>query len=168
MAKKVFRIPFRWDGDSAVWTFPNLGEVRYDTTTGDENLQISALRNGYKQKLSDTMAGLETLEEKFEAMTACAERLRANVWNAPRDSDGTTPVGGILWLAVQRALPGRFESLGEFRLYVANKSATSGHTTGQIVAALRKMPKISAAISAIEAERGDSIDVDEVLSDLSE
>lgn len=141
--------------------------ILLDVTKLSAPLLNRATLHGLTQKVSDAAAikfeanetDAEKAEAKHAAMLATVERLLTGEWNKRGDSDGSTPVGGIIFAALRAAKP----SVDVEKLRVWYDAKTRAEQL-----ALRNVPEIAAEIERIKAERGSKskVDGDAVLSEL--
>ena len=137
-----------------------------DLTT---EMRTMSMAHGVKQKIVDAAAIARnpdtgrsaTILDKWDALTAVADRLISGTWNKGR-ADGTSNVGGLLLRALVRMYVGK-KTEDQLRDYLTAKTAEER-------ASLRKNPKVAAIILAIQAEdlaaKGTPDDSDDQLADL--
>jgi len=104
----------------------------------------AALVNGFKQKIADSGALSDaTVAEKREAMHDCAENLRAEIWNAPRESGNT-----LLFRAACQLNPGKTP---------AEIKAKLEAMPAKLKRALAKLPEYRDAMDAMRPAVDDAI-----------
>jgi len=123
-----------------------------------------AIWHGLKQKIGDAAAlsrnpdtgRSATLDDKYDAMLAVLEQLKAGHWNKPREGSGGN-TGGLLAQAIANL---RDKPVAVIREWLAGKSKEEQ-------AALRANAKIAEEIARIQASRvPDDIDSDALLDEL--
>ena len=158
----VSRVSF----NELVFTFADGQDLRIDAGKLRNDIRHEAIMHGLKQKIGDAAAigrnpetgRSATLSDKYAAMRAVAERLRAGSWNAER-GEGGAPAGGLLFAALVRMYAGK-KSDDDIRAFLAGKDDKQK-------AALRKNPRVAEIIEEIKAERArDGDDGEEPGADL--
>jgi hypothetical protein len=177
--KAVTRIASEVVGTRLSFTFPIEGAeprvVAFDVTQLPQNIREYAIIHGIKQKLVDSMAigaGMvdgkfyrPTIADKFKALMATAERLGNGVWNEVREG----PVGGLLYQAMARLYPGKWESAAAFGEWLDGQADKRKVKRSVVEEGLRRSPKVAPIIEEIRAEMGkDTVDADDVLAELED
>lgn len=158
------------NGTTLTITFAHGKSITVEAMELSEDIRMTALMHGLKQKLADAAAisrntdtgKSASVEDKYRAVEAVAMRIRAGEWNAKREGSGAV-TGGLLLEALVRHYAGR-KTVETLREWLATKSDKEK-------AALRATAPIAAHIDAIRAERAkdkDGIDADELLSELED
>lgn len=147
-----------------VLTFANGRVITLTTRELSGEIGAMAVLHGLKQKLVDAAAisrnpdtgRSATIEDKFSAVHDVYQRLLSGLWNEPREGGGG---GSLLFKALCRVFANKTPD--------AIRSWLDGKTDAE-KAALRKNPKVAAAILAIQAEQAntDGIDTDAMLDEL--
>lgn len=142
--KKTYLTP---RGESATVS-PDATALRFTFTNGKSetiefakvpaNIHEAAFRHGMSQKLGDSYASSQTVGDAYQAFCDMRDQLLGGEWNTR--SEGT---GGDLVAAVVRVQK------------ITDEKAREALTKldGDKIKALRKNPKIAAALAAIKAER---------------
>lgn len=133
-------------------TFANGEEVVVDASKLSENIRHAAMMHGLKQKLVDGAAiarNIETgrsasIEDKHAAVKKIAERLMLDTgtWNEKKDAGTATGGSGNILVRALLHMTGKDESY--VKDFLDNK-------TKEEKAALRKNPKVMAAIAELNA-----------------
>jgi hypothetical protein len=127
-----------------------------------EDMLVKYAAHGAEQKLGDSTAGVEDLDDAVLAVEEVIERLNAGEWNVKREGSG---IAGTSVLA--RAL---VEFTGKSAEEI--KTFLSAKTQAEKVA-LRNNPKVKPIVERIEAEKaaraksgGKQVDTEALLSEL--
>lgn len=99
--------------------------------------------HGLSQKVGDSYAGTETVEDAISQANGVAARLKAGDWKAAREGGGGRPKITLIVEALHRATG---KELEECRELVASMEDDA-------VKELKKHPQVHAHITAINAER---------------
>lgn len=158
--------------------FPNGDDVQtvaIDVANLPSNIQQYGVIHGIKQKLVDSMAiGVSTdaktgrvfrptISDKVRAFVATLERLQGGMWNEVREG----PVGGLLYQAMARLYPDRWESAAQFAEFLDAQAEKRGVKRSVVEESLRRSPKVAPMIEQIRAEMGrETVDGDEILEEL--
>jgi len=151
--------------------FANGREIAFGTSMLSQEIIGLATLHGLKQKLVDAAAISRdpetgrpaTVEDKYLAVKAVADRLLAGQWNANRGEGGGAGSGGLLYRALVRMYPGKTSE--EVRSYLDGLGKEKQ-------AALRGNPRVAAIIAEIKAEdeakkpETKAIDSDDLLAGL--
>lgn len=167
-AKKVPVVAATIDNGAGkmVLTFDNNSTLVIDADTLDPVIRRAALMHGLKQKLVDAAAisrneetgRSATTADKFAAVKEVYDRLLAGQWNKTREGGS---IGGLLFKALCSVYADKTPDA--IKAFLDKKTDVEK-------AALRKMPKIAAAIEAIRAANAktEGVDVDALLSELDD
>ena len=133
-------------------------ELILDTAHLDAAVYNQALMHGLKQKLVDAAAisrnpntgRTASIDDKFDAVREVYDRLLSGQWNKGRDGTAS-PKGGLLFRAL--CIVYASKTAEQIRAIMATK-------TKEDLAALRKLPKIVAAIEELKAADATDNDTD--------
>lgn len=143
MAQAKAKKEIREDGNGVNFNFSN-GEVLECTLDSiPEEVQKHLMLHGLSQKVGDSYAGMDTVEECLETASAMFERLVKGEWTAARQSSGT-PKTSQLFEALVRCMPNK--SAEEIQTLLENMDDEKKK-------ALKKHAQVAAAIAEIQAER---------------
>lgn len=154
---------------SLLLKFSNGAEVFIDAGALSEEMQRAAILHGLKQKLVDaaaisrdtTTGRSATIEDKYNAVREVADRLVAGEWNKKAEGGG----GGSVSLLARAIAQLQGKPLDVVRAWLDAK-------TKEERAALKKNPKVAAAILAMQAEaaakKTGGADSDDLLAELGE
>jgi hypothetical protein len=175
--KAITRIASEVVGTVLKFHFPDGDDVKtvvVDVAGLPSNIQQYAVIHGIKQKLVDSMAiGVSTnasgrvvrpsLTDKFNAFRNTLDRISAGMWNEVREG----PVGGMLYQAMARLYPDRWESAAQFAEFLDAQAEKRGVKRSVVEESLRRSPKVAPMIEQIRAEMGrETVDGDEILEEL--
>ena len=159
MARKNGVADFVMKGTRMTWDFGTGGTVALDVMdlfpeyAVMNEVQQGVVRNGIKQKLADSIAGLMGADERFDRMTNVRDALLRGEWTA-RAGGGSA--AAILAEAIAD-VDGR--SLAKCREYTKGLKPAA-------VAALSAHPLYKAAVDRIVASRATAVDVSALLGDI--
>lgn len=127
------------------------GDVRFEFANGNtltinvnavpEAIRNHALAHGLLQKIGDSYAGAESVEEAFEAANDTLDTIKGGEWKAARAGVGA---GGGDLIKALAAATGRTED--ECKVVIANADA-------DLRKQIRKQPQVAAELAKIQAAK---------------
>lgn len=130
------------------------------TFRAPKELYAKLAGHGAEQKLGDVAAGVEDIDDAFEAVAELALRLEAGEWNVKRESNGAAG-GSVLLRALMEAYPAK--GAEALRAFLATKNQAQK-------LALRNSDTIRPIVQRLEAAKAKKaaapVDTDAMLSEL--
>lgn len=164
VAKNTPALKATVDGSTLTIEFSHGQVLTVTASDYSEAIQQQAMMHGLKQKLSDAAAisrdpatgRSATVEDKYQAVLAVAERLREGSWNLERTGGGGNT--GLLLQALN-AVYGERLSSEQIKGWLATLSTREQDS-------LKLTPAIAKAIKEIVASKTKGIDTKDLLSQL--
>ncbi len=162
MARKNGVADFAMKGTRMTWDFGTGGTVAIDVIdlfpeyAVMNEVQQGVVRNGLKQKLADSIAGLAGNDERFDRMTNVRDALLRGEWAARTAGGGSAAAILAEAIAYVDARP-----LAKCREYTKGLKPAA-------VAALSAHPLYKAAVDRIAASRAATVDVNALLGEIGE
>lgn len=144
MAAAKCKKVIREDGRGIDFNFINGHVLEVIVDDMPQDIKSHLMLHGASQKVGDSFAGAETVEECIEAATAVFEQLRAGQWKAQRESTGGSAPRSSQLVEALVAITGKS---------AADINAMLDSKTEDERKAIRKHPQVAAQLAAIAAQR---------------
>lgn len=152
---KVKKQTYVRDGQPGVAFYFSNGEMR--TCDVPSDLLAKAAAHGLSQKIGDSFAGVDSVEDCILAFDEMGERLAKGEWNAEREVGAAASGASILARAIAEFSGKSIEQVKEKLATLSPKAKVQ----------MRSNPQLRPIIERLEAERskkGEAIDTDAVLA----
>lgn len=136
----------RADAVALVISFVNGETLTVDTANLRDDMLRCAALHGLSQKLGDSYAGAETVEDAFESASALWEAMCGEDGSWLQRGESAGPRVTVLAEAVCRAKPEKYADIAAATAMLAEKDKAGK-------AAIAAIPQVAAAMAAIKAER---------------
>lgn len=133
----------REDGTGIDFTFINGHVLQVNLNDIPEEIRESLILHGLSQKIGDSYAGADTVEDCITSASDVYEQLKAGQWKSVRESTGGAPKSNQLVEAIM-AITGRTSE--EVNKMLDSKSDEERK-------AIRKDPRVAAQLAIISAQR---------------